>query len=186
MVRALSPVVGAYLPAWTFDISGAVKWSCQVRRGDSWAPLTGEHYALFDDVLLPASGKTPVETGPYLESFDLSALLPYDSRYLADWPAERYQLSLANASLQARAKVMKELRRRPNYYVHEDHRDFKLAASGGLSVTSYKLILLPAWLAHFEIEEENYDVLINGRTLAVHGSRPQGLAGKMWSWLTGA
>jgi uncharacterized Zn-finger protein len=183
----LSPVVGAYLPAWTFDISGPVKWSCQVRQGDSWAPRTGEHYALFDDVLLPASGRLPHAMGRHLEGFDLNGLVPYAGRYLADWPAERYHLSLADASLQARAKVMKELRRRPaNRYVHQDHRDFKLAASGGLSVTSYKLILLPAWLAHFEFEEKRYDVLINGRTLAVQGSRPQGLAGKMWSWLTGS
>jgi predicted RNA-binding Zn-ribbon protein involved in translation (DUF1610 family) len=182
----LNHVAGAYVPVWTFDISGPVKWSCLVREGDSWAPRTGEHYVLLDDVLLPASGKLPVEMWPYLERFDLEALVPFDGRYLADWPAERYQLSLANASLRARAKVMKELRRRPNRYVHQDHRDFKLAASDGLSITSYKLIMLPTWLAQYEFKEKSYDVLVNGRTLEVQGSRPQGLVSKMWSWLTGS
>ena len=180
-----SPVAGAYVPVWTFDISGPIKWSCLVRQGEHWEPRTGEHYALFDDVLLPASGKLPPDLWLYLEEFDLNALVPYDGRYLADWPAERYRLSLADASLQARARVVKELRKRPNRYVHEDHRDFKLAGSGELSITSYKLILLPVWLAHFEHEGKSYDVLLNGRTLAVHGSRPQGIVDRLWSWLTG-
>jgi DNA-directed RNA polymerase subunit RPC12/RpoP len=183
----LSPLVGAYLPVWTFDIGGPVKWSCLVRQGDGWESRTGEHYALYDDVLIPASGRLPSEMWPHLEEFDLNDLVPYDGRYLADWPAERYQLSLADASLQARAKVMKELRKRPsNRYVHEDHSDFKLLASGGLSVTSYKLILLPIWLVHYALEGRSYHVLVNGQTLVVRGNRPQGFAGKVWSWLTGS
>lgn len=38
----VSPIVGIYLPVWTFDVGGEVKWSGLVEEGDSWVPDSDE------------------------------------------------------------------------------------------------------------------------------------------------
>lgn len=182
----LSPLVGAYVPVWTFDIGGPLKWSCMVQEGDNWVPRTGEHFALFDDFLVPASDKLPETLTDHFDEFDLEALVSYDTRYLADFPAERYQTTVADASLKARGEVMKELRKRPQRYIQAgNYRDFKLSAAGGLAVQSYKLILLPLWIAHYKVDDDLYDVTINGQNEAIHGARPKGVVGRFVSWLLG-
>lgn len=182
----LSPIIGAYVPVWTFDISGPLKWSCMVKEGDNWVRRTGEDFTLFDDFLVPASESLPETLTDHFDEFDMNSLVSYDARYLADFPAERYQTTVANASIQARGKIMKALRKRPQRYVKTaNYRDFKLSASGGLAVQSYKLILLPLWITHYKMDDELYDVTINGQNKAIHGARPKGVVGRLVSWLLG-
>jgi Zn finger protein HypA/HybF involved in hydrogenase expression len=182
----VSPIEGAYIPVWTFDISGPLKWSCMVREGDQWVQRTGEHFTLQDDVLVPASNNLPHGLTEHFNEFDLTTLVPYDNRYLADIPAERYQITVADASLKARGMVMKTLRKRPERFAQVmEYRDFKLSARGGLAVQSYKLVLLPLWIAHYKVEDEVYDVTINGQNKAIHGARPKGMVGRIVSWLLG-
>lgn len=182
----LSPIVGAYLPVWTFDISGPLKWSCMIREGDNWVHRTGDHFTFYDDFLVPATNKLPERLTAHFDEFDLSALAPYDARYLADFPAERYQTTVSDASLKARGDIMKTLRKRPYRIVKtNNYRDFKLSAVGGLSVQSYKQILLPLWIAHYKVEDELFDVTINGQNMAIHGARPKGVVGRLVSWLLG-
>jgi hypothetical protein len=79
---------------------------------------------------------------------------------------------------------MKELRKRPQRYIQAaNYRDFKLSAAGGLSVQSYKLILLPLWIVHYKVDNEVYDVTINGQNQTIHGARPRGAVGRFVSWL---
>lgn len=81
---------------------------------------------------------------------------------------------------------MKELRKRPQRYIQAgNYRDFKLSAAGGLAVQSYKLILLPLWIAHYKVDDDLYDVTINGQNEAIHGARPKGVVGRFVSWLLG-
>ena len=182
----VSPIVGAYVPVWTFDISGPLKWSCMVKEGDNWVQRTGEHFTMQDDYLVPASDRLPKSLTDHFDEFDLNALAAYDGRYLADFPAERYQTTVADASLKARGDVMKALRKRPQRYVQTvNYRDFKLSASGGLSVQSYKLILLPLWIAHYKVDDDMYDVTINGQNKVIYGARPKGVVGRLVSWLLG-
>jgi hypothetical protein len=182
----VSPIVGAYVPVWTFDLSGPLKWSCMVKEGDNWVQRTGEHFTMHNDYLVPASDRLPKSLTDHFDEFDLNALAAYDARYLADFPAERYQTTVAAASLKARGDVMKALRKRPQRYVQTvNYRDFKLSASGGLSVQSYKLILLPLWIAHYKVDDDVYDVTINGQNKVIYGARPKGAVGRLVSWLLG-
>jgi hypothetical protein len=184
----LSPIVGLYFPVWTFDLGGEVKWSGYVRRGDDWMHKTGSGYIMEDDRLTPAVQKGSKLLRQAVEGFDLDQLVAYDSRYLADWPAERYQLPLADASLAARRRVLRELRRH-SYKITggERVRDLSLNATG-LTVLSYKLVLLPLWLAHYRIKgkEKTADVYVNGRTAQVYAADPRSFFGKLFSWLRGA
>ena len=168
---SLSPIVGVYLPLWTFDVGGETRWGGQAKKGDDWVPISGNHLAFSDDVRVPASKNLDGELSKGFADFDLDGLVAYDGRYLADWPAERHTIPLADASLQARKQVLTELRRNPHRLTLEDVRNLRLG-SLGLVVESFKLALLPVWLAHYKVEGETFDVLVNGQTGDVVGKRP--------------
>ena len=157
-----------------------------MKKGDDWVPVNGNRLIFFDDVMITGSQKLKKNLTNGLDSFDFSMLTAYDARYLADWPAERYQLPLADASLQARRQVLKRLRKKPveatgkNEYI----KDLRLH-SNGLIVESFKLLLLPMWIVHYKLDDKVYDVVINGQTAVIHGERPQGVVGKLFGWLRG-
>jgi DNA-directed RNA polymerase subunit RPC12/RpoP len=181
----ITPIVGIYLPVWTFDIGGEIRWKGKVRRGDDWVPVSGSKQLFYDDVLVQAVDKIRPSLAKELYAYDMTGMVAYDPRYLADWPAERYQLALADASLQARKQLIKDVKKHqgklsPGQYVHD-----LIVNSSGLLVESYKLILLPLWMVHYKVEEAVYDVVINGQTGAVRGDRPQNVVGKLFSWLKG-
>ncbi len=181
----VAPFVGIYLPVWTFDLGGEVRWNGLVERDDNWVRISGSHLALCDDVLVPGSNKLPDKLVHGFNGFDLSATTAYDAGYLADWPAERYHLPLAEASLVARKKVLKDLRKHSGKMTGGEYvRDLRLN-SLGLAVESFKLLLLPVWVIHYKLEGEVYDVVINGQSGVVHGERPQRGIRKFWNRLMG-
>ena len=181
----VSPIVGMYLPLWTFDIGGELRWKGQKQQGDKWVPVSGSNYVFHDDVLVPATKRLPKTLMKEVYHYDYEQLVTYDARYLADWPAERYQLTLADASLRARKQIVTDVRRKPHKITHGEYiKDFSLY-SNGLLIESYKLILVPLWMLHFKVEDTVYDVIINGQTGNVRGDRPQNVAGKLFSWLKG-
>jgi hypothetical protein len=70
-------------------------------------------------------------------------------------------------------------------------------------IESFKLILLPVYLAHYRLpgdghyrlpgdghyrlpdDAETYDVLINGQNGVVRAERTEGVIGRLWEWLAG-
>ena len=46
----------------------------------------------------------------------------------------------------------------------------------GITIEAFQLVLLPLWLAHYRLGETRYEAVVNGRSAAVRGQRPQ-------SWL---
>lgn len=181
----ISALVGIYLPVWTFDISGEMAWKGMKQQGNQWVPVSGSKYVMRDDVLVPAAKRLSKTMSKELPDFDYDQLVAYDARYLADWPAERYQVTLADASLRGRKQVINDLRRKPHEMTHGERvKDFSLQAKG-IIVESYKLILVPLWLLHFKVEDTVYEVIINGQTGNVRGERPQNVVGKLFSWLKG-
>ena len=163
---------GFYIPAWTFDIGGQLSWSCLVWKNDDWQPLSAPHVVYQDDVLLLASQQLPAALRHAAESFDLDGLEPYDRRYLADWPAETYQLPVSDASLKARKIALEVERDIINAGLPLRTRDLRIS-SANMLVESYRLILLPVWLTHYRIDEQHYHVLINGQSGEVFGERPR-------------
>jgi len=191
-------LTGVYLPAWTFDIQGQVAWMYEEYEDDGldnsfdrfgtvqarWIKREDAILIAEDDYLVVASHKWPEELRQWVHEFDLSRLTPYDPRYLANWPAERYQITLADASLKARGDIMAPIKQR---YMNlgSRTRNFRLGGQNGLVVESYKLILLPLWLGHYELEGKRYPVMVNGQNGEVRGSRPRGGIRSLISWFTG-
>ncbi len=190
-----SPFVGIYLPLWTFDIGGSLNWRGYVEENDggelfssgqrSRRLVSGSKAIFYDDVLIPATEKLPKLLPKLLETFDYAQLVAYDGRYLADWPAERYQLTLADASLQARKQIIREMRRRPDRLTGGQPVQNLTVSSGDMLVESFKLLLVPVWIARYKVEGKVYHALVNGQTGEIAGTRPRNVLGRLMSWVKG-
>jgi hypothetical protein len=184
--RRLSPIVGLYLPVWTFDIGGELIWHGLIKQDENWVPISSSRYIFHNDVLVPATEKLSADLSHWLDDFDLSQLVAYDVRYLADWPAERYQLALSDASLQARRQLLQHYRHHPHEITSNYVLNLRLQSTNVL-IESFKLILLPVWLAHYRLpdDDETYDLLLNGQNGVVRAERPEGIVNRLWGWLVG-
>ncbi len=165
------PPIGVYLPAWTFDISGQTPWRCLRYNGKTWEPHAGSEILLYDDLPVPASPNPGPLFEEELDHYDLTEMVPYDAGYLADWPAQTYQISVRDAAMRARWKILEGVERRIRPDLIERVKDLKVGASS-LLVESYRLILVPLWMAHYETKEGRFDAVINGQTGTVRGNRP--------------
>ena len=186
----VSPIIGMYLPMWTFDIGGIIKWRGLVQQGygnhQQWRPIQGEKGIFYDDVLASATHKLPPNLSrKLLSSYDLGQLVQYDSRYLADWPAERYQIVLGDAAIQARKQVLTHLRRHTFDLTGESTVKDLRTNTNEMIVESFKQVLLPLWVVHYKLDDKVYDVLLNGQTAEIFGERPQGVVGRLFGWLAG-
>lgn len=181
-------VRGLYLPAWTFDISKEMRWRGVEPENDRYGRAQertheGSYYLLEDDVLVPATHTLPQDLIGVFDKFLVKEAVPYDSSYLANWPTALYDISVSDASLRARQIVLKKgkkaahmqaIARAPNI------QNFQTLPSD-ISVLSYKLLLLPFWIANYRHEDKVYTVVINGQTNRVSGQKPSGLLKKLFS-----
>lgn len=179
-----APPDGLYLPVWTFDVGGEVQWSGKALERQygwtGWAARSGSYSIFYDDVLVPASHTLPADLAETINHFELDALVPYAPDYLADWPAEVYQIAVSDASLVARRQAWKRARRMVQARMEMHEIEDLTLSSAGIAIESFKLILLPVWVAHYRYEDEDYQVVINGQTGTVRGKKP---GGSLRRWL---
>lgn len=189
---------GLYVPHWTFDarsrsfyrgrrgdVHYETRWIEQVVNGRRvrqavqvpkirWTPVEGSLARDFDDVLVVAGDELPERLVERLEPWDLQGLKGYGPDYLAGFASELYKRSVAEAHEAAKAQMRAVI-----------EQDAKIAIGGDqqiverldvtLSNETYKLVLLPVWVASFKFLGKDYRVLVNGRTGEVHGERPWSL-----------
>jgi hypothetical protein len=168
----------AYYPFWTFDGTLEVPWSCEVSTssgGDSnWVPRKGSEIQFFEDVLVPGSRSFSEDALRAIEPFDLDDLVEFSPQYLAGWPALTYNLSLADASLTARQKIMRKMRSAlvPKIEPMRQKRNLEIS-SGKWSGLTYKLVLLPVWVGTYRYRTKLYRILVNGQTGKAGGEKPR-------------
>lgn len=175
---------GLYLPVWTFDIAGELQYRYQEydSKRERYVVRTSTKAVLYDDVVVPACSTLSPDLVDELSRFDHGRLLPYDSRLLANWPAELYQVSMADASIRARAHVVERERGGIERKLGWGARDLALS-SRNMHIDAYKLILVPVWIAHYRLAGEQFDVVINGQDGTVRGETPARSAGRLLGML---
>lgn len=209
-----------YLPFWTFDMGGEVRWSGWVREDldiagvslddlDNAARVGGIALGMFtgnfdfaartatdmvakkydrsnmvhtsgavgvavDDVLVPATHSLPAEMLGKLK-YETRRCVPYDEGVLADWPAEVYSVSMADASLSARQQAIKEADAQVVLHTGQSTPASESSLQinrAGVTVISYKLLLLPLWFVEYTYRANSYRLLVNGQTGQVVGDPP--------------
>jgi DNA-directed RNA polymerase subunit M/transcription elongation factor TFIIS len=182
---------GIYLPFWTYDAN--TESAYQGERGEHynetvrrvvngreenvqvmktrWFSASGHVSRAFNDVLIAASQALPKNYLDLLEPWDLSNLVAYDQRYLSGFKAEVSQVTLQegfNAAKQVMGVAINQDACRDiggdEQRVHSIQTQY--------SATTYKNILLPAWLSVYRYGDKVYRFIVNARTGEVHGERP--------------
>ncbi len=168
----------AYHPFWTFDGTLEIAWHCKVNEGGSesprWVARHGLTYENFDDVLVSGLKEYPADLLRSIQPFDLKSALAFQPAYLAGWPALSYDLSMADASLKARERVVQQVRRtlQARINIMQEIRNLRTGAVNWSGMT-FKYILLPVWLGAFRYRSKIYPVWINGQTGKVGGEKPR-------------
>jgi DNA-directed RNA polymerase subunit RPC12/RpoP len=168
----------AYYPFWTFDGALEIPWQCEVNTGTSkapsWQTRSGAEMQLFDDVLVSGLCAIPDKQLAGLEPFNLKELVEFSPSYLAGWPALTYDTPLAEASLNAREKIIQKLQRSIHSTVEpgQEKRELRIGA-GKWSGWTFKYVLLPIWVGSYHFRGKVFPLLVNGQTGKVGGAKPR-------------
>jgi hypothetical protein len=171
---------GLYLPLWTFDLSGGIDYAGEMiedsemqfnSRNQRRVRVSDCYPVQVNDLPIPASRKLSAVFLNLIPTFELRGVKPYDARYLANWPAEVYDIPMAEASLDARAQTLARYRR--------DLPDLLAltqlisTSSAKLVVESFRLNLLPVWVTEIPFGGRAHLVLINGQNGIVKSDLPE-------------
>jgi hypothetical protein len=165
---------GAYLPIWTFDLAGGIRYTGEMlernyedrRKATRIVTVRDDYPLLVNDQPVPASSKIAKQLDQLLPTFDLTATQPYDPRFLSNWPAEIYDISMSDASLEARARIVRAYTERLNSEL--SHLSNLRLSSAGMTIESFKLVLLPVWITEIVSAGKTISIIINGQNGSVH------------------
>ena len=163
---------GLYLPLWTFDVGGVIDYTYELIKTDNDSfggrgqqetiRLTDQYPVMVNDLPLPASKKPSAIFLKLISAFDMKSITPYDPHFLADWPAEIYDVPMADASLDARSQVYKKYKRELPHLIN--NMNIVHTSSANLVIESFKLNLLPVWMTELPFDGRRHLVLINGQS----------------------
>jgi hypothetical protein len=171
---------GVYLPLWTFDLGGMIDYvgetvdDSQIQFNSRMPKMirVSESYPVqVNDLPIPASRKLSAVFLKLIPTFELRGVKPYDPRYLANWPAEVYDIPMAEASLDARSQGFKRYKNDlPNLLTPTQVIS---TSSAKMTVDSFRLNLLPVWMSELPFGGREHLVLINGQNGMVASDLPE-------------
>ena len=172
---------GFYIPVWNFTVGGQLSWTASIQKNDRWETIRDGKIIHHPEILVLATGRLADACKEIVNTFQLVGMVNFDSHYLADWMAETYQISVSDASLNARKTVLEaEKEKIPNQY-NEQISNLRINPAS-MAVDSYQLILLPIWLTVYKQDQERFEVTVNGQNGQVTGQLPtRGLS----EWISG-
>ena len=178
--KQVDPPRGVYLPLWTFDLGGGIDYVGETvddseiqfgDRNDRKIRVSDCYPVQVNDLPIPASRKVSAVFLKLIPTFELKAVKPYDPRYLANWPAEVYDISMAEASLDARAQTLSRYKRDlPNLLIP---MQLLSTSSAKMTVESFRLNLLPVWVTELQFGGREHLVLVNGQKGVVASDLPE-------------
>ena len=190
---------GLYLPLWTFAVGGGIGYTGEVYENNDDGDvitlvgtssqrqvkkrISDSYPVLVDDLPIPASRKLSAVFLELIPSFELKSVKPYDPRYLADWPAEVYDIPMAEASLDARGQAYAKYREELPYKISPAR--VVSTSSAKMAIDSFKLVLLPVWMTELPFGGRGHLILINGQNGVVASDLPDKKArnGGLMNWL---
>ncbi|MGE5375315.1 MAG: hypothetical protein ACM3XO_09680 [Bacteroidota bacterium] len=187
------PPRGVYLPLWTFDLGGEIGYTGEVyeeeeifgKRSRLREPkrVSDSYPVQVNDLPIPASRKLSAVFLKLIPTFELRGIRPYDPRYLASWPAEVYDIPMAEASLDARAQGLSRYKR--ELPARLDPIKLISTSSAKMTVDSFRFNLLPVWITEVFFHAKLHLVLINGQNGAIESDlNGRKLDAKDWKeWL---
>ncbi|GJQ51724.1 MAG: hypothetical protein HKUEN02_05710 [Anaerolineaceae bacterium] len=183
---------GVYLPLWMFDIGGEIQYTGEVYENDNELfgqglrerrvkRVSDSYPVLINDLPIPAARKLSGVFQRLLSTFEYRTIKPYEAGYLANWPAEVYDIPMAEASLDARAQALTKYKRDLPLLI--DPVKLLSTSSANMAVESFRLTLLPVWVTELPFNGREHLVLINGWNGTVKSDLPENGSGGLMEWL---
>jgi hypothetical protein len=183
---------GVYLPYWAFDARTVTDYAGE--RGEHyeevekhrdekgqektrkvrktrWVPVEGSVDVPFADVLICASRSLPQKLVDSLGRWDLGELRPFSPEYVSGFKAEQYAVDLKDAFERAKQTMDAPIASAVKAKIGGDEQRVTSREVRYEGVT-FKLLMLPLWLASFRYGDRVYRVLVNAATGKVKGERP--------------
>ncbi|WP_206074557.1 hypothetical protein [Antribacter gilvus] len=194
-VTETEQVHGVYLPSWTYDARTTSDYDGQ--RGEhywvtetytetvdgksvtrtrqvqktNWYPASGTVARAFDDVHVAGTHRVLPKHAEKLEPWPFEEAVRYRPDYLAGYETLRYEVE-PEAGLEAAKAVMAPVIESDcRQDIGGDVQRVHSVATRYDDVT-FKLLLLPVWIAAYLYHGTTYQVLVNARTGEVVGERP--------------
>jgi hypothetical protein len=171
---------GVYLPLWTFDLGGVIDYTGETvddsqiqfnSRMPKMVRVNNSYPVQVNDLPIPASRKLSAVFLKLIPTFELRGVKPYDPRYLVNFPAELYDIPMAEASLDARAQTLAHYKRDlPNVLTPVQ---LLSTSSAKMTVDSFRLNLLPVWMTELPFAGRDHLVLVNGQNGTVASDLPE-------------
>jgi LSD1 subclass zinc finger protein len=168
-------LTGVYLPFWTYDCRTVSDYRGQ--RGErrdkstSWSAVTGRIEHFHDDVTVLASRSLPPSLTHAVSRWDTKALVPYQPEFVSGFQAEAYQIGLKDSYPLARAMIDERIRQLIRRDIGgDDQRIDDVATRYG--DTTFKHVLMPAWISAYRYRDKVYRFLVNGQTGETQGESP--------------
>ena len=162
-----------YTQEYTTDDKGGSHFRTVTRT--RWSPSNGTVRYLFENILTVATNSLPKKSLQKLEPWDLSALIPFEQRYLSDCKAAIYDVEIQPGFKNAQKIIQKEINYRIKRNIGGDHQRIN-SQDTNYNDINFKHILLPIWLMIYRYHNKVYRFMINGSTGKAHGERP-------YSWI---
>jgi len=169
-------MVPVYVPYWVFSAEVNTYWTADTSqtpghaRGD-WFPMSGEHQASYQDVVVGASGAlTPNET-LQLCPFDSQAGVPPEDVDLDQYTVEQFNVArkyarpLAQSNFEALERKAVDTK-----FVPPRSRNVKVNLR--IQNMQSQPMLLPIWIMAYQYKDQVYRFLINGQTGHSTGQTP--------------
>lgn len=188
----LGQLNGVYVPFWTFDSMTYTEYAgerginhtstssytdSQGRRHTRtvtvthWTPVSGEVQHFFDDVLVCASHSIPAQYVGNWHGEELKRVVSFQPEYLSGFVTERYTVHPKEGFNKAQEIMDAHIRELCRQDIGGDHQRVHEVNTQHVGVT-FKLALLPLWLASYRYQDKVYRITVNGRTGEVVGDRP--------------
>jgi DNA-directed RNA polymerase subunit RPC12/RpoP len=193
-----------YLPHWTYDARTVTDYEGQrgehyyvtetyTENGESktrqvqrthWYHASGTVGRDFDDVLIPGTTKVTQKHLDELEPWTLADAKPYRPEYLAGHETLRYDVEPETGLESAKGKMRPVIEGDCRGDIGGDEQRLDSMHTQYNDVT-FKLMLLPVWIACYLYAGKTYNIQVNGVTGEVAGERPYS-AGKIALAVIGA
>jgi predicted RNA-binding Zn-ribbon protein involved in translation (DUF1610 family) len=198
-VSTAETLKGTYLPHWTFDarttsdyvgqrgeyyyvtqtytvtVNGKSETRTRQVRHTRWYSASGTVHRDFDDLLVPATSHLPGEQLDKLTPWPLADAVAFSGDYLAGYHALRYDAEPEAGLAEAKRRMAPVIERDCKRDIGGDEQRVTSVHTRYDDVT-YKLLLLPVWVAAYLHGGRSWQILVNARTGEVIGQRPYSAA----------
>lgn len=171
----ITKMVAMYVPFWVFSAHASTHWTADTNRTPpgaraNWYPISGDHEARYENVIVGASGAlTPAETAA-LCPFDLAKAVPASEIDLNSVLFEPFVVQRKYARPQAISGFEELERAACRQLVPGSARNVHVAVR--LSELTSRPMLLPIWIMAYQYRNQTFRFLMNGQTGRNTGNAP--------------